>query len=141
MKYRQQFFSSADPQELPELRRRVQQELQQRGESELAVERAGLLVSELSHNAVEAAQQSDPGQVEVVVARDAEGLQLEVECDANQDLEQLQLAIDASGVLPSPDSDRGRGLWLVLQFSKNLQVQRMPNGNVRVRLQIQTQEG
>lgn len=134
MSWSEIFEARCSEEALPELRRRVQERLRQGGAGEGLVARAGLLLSELAHNAVAASRRPEP--LRVTVGMDEGGVHLSVECAANEDLEALQLALDASGVLPSPESERGRGLWLVLEGSRDLQVERTASGGVRVRLRV-----
>ncbi|HEX9793405.1 MAG TPA: ATP-binding protein [Planctomycetota bacterium] len=123
---------------LPQLRRDIQAAVAAHGESQGMVDRIGLLVSELTHNAVEAAERESG--VSVVAVRDAGGLRMSVECEGNRDLEGLQLAVDQSGVLPHPDSERGRGLWLILAFTDDLQLTRTELGHLVVTVKIKEDE-
>lgn len=129
------FRAPAEEKALPGLRRRVQEELRARGVESRVVADAGLLVSELAHNAV-AARTCGGREVRVEVEGAGAGVRLRVECDANRDLESLQRALDESTVLPGPESERGRGLWLVLALSRELRVERTADGLVRVSLLV-----
>lgn len=132
--WRASFSERAESRRMPVLRRRVQDFLRQQGLPEAVVDRAGLVISELTHNAVAAA--GGTGAVRVEVEGGEEALRLEVLCDANDDLERLQAALARARQLPGTDSERGRGLWLVLAFSEDLEVRRDPGGGIRVRLRI-----
>lgn len=134
MNWSRRFTCPALEQALPELRRKVEAYLKSQRVGEPTVNNIGLLISELTHNAIEAA---DGGkEVEVGVAAAPQGVQLQVECDANHDLEGLNRALEESGSLPSPESERGRGLWLVLTLSNQLEVTRGKGGAVRVSLVV-----
>ncbi len=132
--WRASFREQAESRRMPELRRRVQDFLRQQGVAEPLVDRTGLLVSELTHNAVAAA--GGAGAVRVDVAGDGGEVRLEVRCDENTDLERLREALARADRLPGTDSERGRGLWLVLAFSQDLEVDRDEAGQIRVRLQV-----
>jgi len=117
---------------LPQLRHKVQERLRFAGVAEEVVDHTGLLLSELAHNAVSASQGGRSLMVEVEKVPD--GVRLLVECEANRDLEGLQRALESSTELPSPNSERGRGLWLVLTLSRGLRVEKTEEGWVRVSL-------
>ncbi|TAH34551.1 MAG: hypothetical protein EYC70_16585 [Planctomycetota bacterium] len=138
MSWKAAFRAPAQEQALPELRRRVQERLRGEGAPAAVVDNAGLLISELTHNAVAAT--AGGREVRVEAEGTARGVRLQVECDANRDLVGLVRALEASGVLPSPESERGRGLWLILNLSEDLQVQRGENGLVRVSLIVKGEQ-
>lgn len=128
------FRGPADEQSLPDLRRRAQASMRENGLAERAVDNAGLLISELTHNAVESA--SGDGEIQLEVGQNSKGVEIVVECDSNDNLEDLKEALHSSEQLPSPDSERGRGLWLIMQFSRDLEVGRSAAGAVRVSLYL-----
>lgn len=138
MSWRASFRAKAQEDALPALRRRVQESLRAQRLPREVIDNAGLLISELTHNAVAAA--GGAKEVRVEAAATPDGLALEVECDANRDLIGLMRALDASTILPSPESERGRGLWLILNLSRQLQVEQGENGLVRVRLIVRGAE-
>ena len=132
--WQSRFESPPSPDEFPQVRRRIQALLEEKGLQQSLIDHTGLLISELAHNAFEAAD----GDSDIVIelAYDARGLELTVECAGNRDLETLQRALDSSTVLPGPESERGRGLWLVLNLSRKLEVRRARHGHVQVRLLV-----
>ncbi|MBL7008698.1 MAG: ATP-binding protein [Planctomycetes bacterium] len=133
------FSSPATGGELPGLRRRVQARLDAEGASGPVVDRVGLLVSELAHNAAEAG--CGDGRVHVVLRREPGGLHLSVECCGNRDFEQLAEGLALSVSKPAADAERGRGLWLVTEFSKDLRVERGRGGWVRLALVVREEAG
>ena len=135
MKWSAIYRAAPQAEELPKLRRAVQEALRAREVSDGLIDNAGVLISELTHNAVEASETDH--EVVVEVHFDDEGLHLAVECAGNQDLEGLVKALDQSGVLPGPESERGRGLWMILSHSRKLEARRNENGWVRVSMYVQ----
>ncbi len=128
------FSSRAVGEELPGLRRRVQARLRVEGASAQVIERVGVLVSELAHNAAEACSRGS--RVHVTLRDRAPGLELAVECVDNCDFEEVARGLAASVELPQPEDERGRGLWLVRQWSRGLRVERGRGGWVRLALTV-----
>ncbi len=132
MNWSERFVALAEEERLPQLRHKVQERLRLAGVGDAVVNNTGLLLSELAHNAVSASQGGRSLMVEVEKVPD--GVRLLVECETNRDLEGLQKALESSTELPSPSSERGRGLWLILTLSRGLRVEMTEQGWVRVSL-------
>ncbi len=128
------FSAPARGEELPGLRRRVQARLAAEGAARQVVERVGVLVSELAHNAVEA--DCRRGRVHVVLRREPRRLRLSVECCDNHDFERLARGLARAERPPRPEQERGRGLWLVRGMSRELRVEKGRGGWVRLAMVV-----
>lgn len=132
------FSSPARGAELPSLRRRVQARLRSEGVARPTVECVGVLVSELTHNAVDASCQAS--RVHVVLQERDGRLALSVECCGNRDFDRLADGLAGAAALPGPEEERGRGLWLVRNYSRDLRVERGRGGWVRLALSVRPGE-
>ncbi len=127
----------ADLSRMSELRATLREALELRGVSEDSLERLILVVDEVVANSIEHGEayrrSSDPIRVEV--RQDEQGLEVEVEDnDVPQDLATtLSREFGAqSGILPSVDHERGRGMFLVTLFLKGLRVTPVEGGGMRL---------
>lgn len=128
------FSAPARVTDLPGLRRRLQDRLLAEGLSSALVERAGLVVSELAHNALEHSDRG--GRIHATLHAGDGGPVLSVAFYGDRDLLRLLRGLERSRCRPPADAERGRGLWLVRQYGRDLRVESGRDGWVRVSLRL-----